>query len=466
MRVAVVGGGIAGLAAAHRLVEGGVDVTLVEARDRLGGTISTERTAGFTIEGGADAMLTEKPWAMALAERIGFADRMVGTREGDRRTWVVHDGRLTPLPEGFLLLAPTDLRAVVASPLFSWPGKLRMALDLVLPRGGERGDESLASFVRRRLGREALERVAQPLVGGIYTADAERLSLAATMPRFLELERRYGSLIRGLRATAGRSDASGARYALFVAPAEGMGAFVDALARGLPESAVRLRTPASELARDGARWRLRAGDEALVADAVVVATPAPVAATLLAPVDAETARLLAGIEYASSATVALAYRSGDLPPLAGFGFVVPAVERRALLACTYSSRKFPGRAPAGHELVRGFVGGALRPDVVALDDAALVETVRRELAELAGIRATPELVRVHRHPEAMPQYTVGHLDRIAAIESRIAKLPGLALAGAAYRGVGIPDCVRSGEAAADAVATAAQPGFAASIATR
>jgi len=451
MRIAVVGGGIAGLAAAHRVVELGGDVTLLEAHDRLGGTIATERTAGFTIEGGPDAILTEKPWAMALAERIGFAERMVPTRAGDRRTWVVHDGRLTPLPEGFLLLAPTDLGALVASPLFSWRGKLRMALDLVLPRGGGAEDESLASFVRRRLGREALERVAQPLVGGIYTADAERLSLAATMPRFLELERRHRSLIRGLQATAGRRDASGARYALFVAPIDGMGAFVDAIARRLPDGAVRLRTRVSAVIRDGDRWRVRTGDDTLVADAVVIAAPAPVAAALLAAIDPESARLLAGIEYASSATVTLAYRAAELPPLAGFGFVVPAIERRALLACTYASRKFPGRAPADHELVRGFVGGALRPDVAALDDAALVETVRRELADLVGIRATPELVRVQRHSATMPQYTVGHLDRIAAIESRVAQLPRFALAGAAYRGVGIPDCVRSGEAAADAI---------------
>jgi oxygen-dependent protoporphyrinogen oxidase len=450
-RVVVVGGGIAGLAAAHRLVERGTDVVLLEAGERLGGTLATERSGGFTLEVGGDAILTEKPWAVDLCRRIGFADQLVGTREGERKTFVVHRGRVEPLPEGFLLLAPTDLGALAASRLFSWPGKLRMALDLVLPRGAPDVDESVASFVRRRLGDEALERVAEPLLGGIYTADADRLSLAATMPRFLELERRHRSLILGLRAGS-RPNAAGARYSLFVAPAAGMGALVDALARRLPEGVVRMRTPVAGLARDGTRWRVETAGESFATDAVVLAAPAAAAARLVASLDPELASLLAGIDYASSATVTLGYQADRLPPLGGFGFVVPRTERRALLACTYASRKWPGRAPEGHELVRAFVGGALRPDLLDLDDAALVTAVRRELESLVGIAATPVLVRVHRHPRAMPQYAVGHLARVAAIERRVAALTGLQLAGAAYRGVGIPDCVRSGEAAADAAA--------------
>jgi oxygen-dependent protoporphyrinogen oxidase len=456
--VVVVGGGMAGLAAAHRLVEIAreqqlaLDVVLLEAGTRLGGTIATERTDGFTLEAGPDSILTEKPWAVRLCERIGFAERLVGTRAGERRTFVVHRGKLLPLPDGFVLLAPTDLRALVRSPLFSWPGKLRAGLDLVLPRRRDAGDESLGAFVRRRLGDEVLERVAQPLAAGIYTADADRLSLQATMPRFGELEQRHRSVILGLRAAARGSAAhAGARYSLFVAPADGMGALVDALARRLPEGVVRLRSPVDGLARDGGTWRLRAGGEAYTADAVVLATPAYVAATLLQPLEPTLAALLGAIQYASSATVTLAYPADGLPPLQGFGFVVPAIERRALLACTYASRKFPGRAPAGHELVRAFVGGALRPDLVALGDAELTATVRGELEHLLGIRAEPALVRVHRYPRAMPQYAVGHLDRVAQIESRAAALPGLALAGGAYRGVGIPDCVRSGEAAAEVV---------------
>jgi oxygen-dependent protoporphyrinogen oxidase len=452
-RVAVVGAGIAGLAAAHRLVERReTEVVLLEAAGRAGGTIVTERMGGFTIEGGPDAILTEKPWAAELCERVGVP--LVGTREGERRTYVVRRGRLRALPEGFLLLAPTDLRALARSPVFSWHGKLRMAFDLVLPRARGDADESLGSFVRRRLGREALDRVAQPLAGGIYTADVERLSLAATMPRFRELERRHRSIILGLRAQAGGERAAGARYSMFVAPAEGMGALVDALARRLPEGVLRLRAPVVGIVHADGRWRLRAGGEPIAADALVIAAPAHAAAALFDPVDAALGRELRAIEYASSATVTLAYRAADAAGLRGFGFVVPAIERRALIACTWAGRKFPGRAPEGAELVRGFVGGALRPDLVELDDAALAEAVRRDLRELAGITAAPTLVRVHRHRRAMPQYAVGHLDRVAAIEARTAALPALALAGAAYRGVGIPDCVRGGEAAADAVLSA------------
>jgi oxygen-dependent protoporphyrinogen oxidase len=328
-----------------------------------------------------------------------------------------------------------------------------MALDLVLPRG-RGGDESLASFVRRRLGREALDRAADPLVGGIYTADPERLSLAATMPRFLDIEREHRSLILGLRACAGapaERGAAGARYDLFASHARGMEALVDEITGRLPR-VLRCRAPVGTLARDGGAWRFRAGDEPVVADAVIVAAPAPAAATLLRGVDPALGRDLAAIDYASSATVTLGFDAPEVAAaLQGFGFVVPAVERRALLACTFASRKFPGRAPAGHSLVRAFVGGARRPEAVELDDETLIATIRGELRALLGITASPMLVRVHRYRRAMPQYAVGHLDRVAAIEARVAALPGLALAGAAYRGVGIPDCVRSGEAAAEVV---------------
>jgi oxygen-dependent protoporphyrinogen oxidase len=365
---------------------------------------------------------------------------------------VVRAGRLAPLPAGFMLMAPTDLVALARSPVFSWPGKLRMALDLVLPRGPDRPDESLADFVRRRLGQEALERVAEPLAGGIYSADPERLSLAATMPRFREVERTHRSLVLGLRAAAAARGTAGARYDLFVAPADGMEAFVAAIARRLPEGAVRLGATVEGVAREDGRWRIRAGGEPLDADALIVALPAWEAARVLAPLDAELGRLLGGVGYASTAIVNLAYRSPDVADrLRGFGFVVPAIEGRALLACTFSSRKYPGRAPEGHELVRAFLGGALRPDPLAMDDATMVATVRRELADLAGIAAEPLFSRVTRWPRAMPQYAVGHLARVEAIEARAAGLPGVALAGAAYRGVGIPDCVRSGEAAADAL---------------
>ena len=448
--VAVVGGGITGLTVAHALLTRapGTTVVLLEATDRLGGTIATEHTGGFVIETGADAFLTEKPWALDLCDRLGMAERLVGTREGDRRTYVVHAGRLVPLPEGFMLLAPTNLWALAASPLFSWRGKLRMALDLVLPRRSGEQDESLGAFVRRRFGREALERVAEPLLGGIYTGDVEQLSLAATMPRFRELERRDRSLILGLRATSAVR-AAGARYALFAAPADGMETLVATLARRLPEGVVRLRAPVTTLARESGQWRLVAGGASLSADVLVLAAPAPAASAFLAPCDPTLGRLLGAIHYASSATVSLGYRAVDVPALRGLGFVVPARERRALLACTYSSRKFAGRAPEGFELLRTFVGGVRRPELAALDTDALITTVRGELRDLLGITAAPVLTRVRHHAHAMPQYTIGHFERVAEIEQRAAGASGLVLAGAAYRGVGIPDCVRSGEAAAE-----------------
>jgi len=459
-RVVVIGGGIAGIAAAHRLVEhaqagAALDVVLLEAAGSLGGSVGSERSGGFLLERGADSMITDKPWGVALCERVGIADRLVGTRAGERRTYVVHAGRLHPLPEGFLLMAPTSAWAVATSPLFSLGGKVRMALDLVLPRRAA-GDESLAAFVRRRLGDQVLQRVADPLVGGIYTADPERLSLAATMPRFLELERTHRSVILGLRATTRVARGSaGARYGMFVAPADGMGTLVDAVARRLPEGVVRLGRAVNGLVRDGERWQIETAAETFAADAVIVATPAFTAARLLGPLDARLGRELDAIEYASSATVTLGFRAeGVGEHLTGFGFVVPFSEGRPLLACTFSSRKYPGRAPEGHELLRAFVGGARRHDLVELDDAALVTTVRGDLHALLGISAEPVLVRVHRHRRAMPQYAVGHLDRIATIERWVAGVRGLGLAGAAYRGVGIPDCVRSGEAAADAALNA------------
>jgi oxygen-dependent protoporphyrinogen oxidase len=462
-RVAVVGGGIAGLAAAHRLVELGrergqrIDVTLLEADRRLGGSIRTERVDGFVIEAGPDSFISEKPWALQLCGRIGFTPRLIKTRDEYRRTYVVHNGVLHPLPDGFLLLAPTQLWPLVTTRLFTWPGKLRMAMDLVLPRGPARSDESLGSFVTRRLGREALERVAQPLVGGIYTADPDDLSLAATMPRFLEMERQWRSVIWAmwsqLRRTPGAARAtSGARWSLFVSVDDGMQSLVDALAQRLPEGAVRLGSSVTALQHDRG-WRIATADgDRIDVDAVVLATPAHHSARCVAELDPPLADELRGIPYASSATVSLAYRSDQVPRvLDGFGFVVPLVEARSIIACTYSSVKYPGRAPEGNVLLRAFVGGAMQQSLFHQDGAAMADSVRRELRALLGVTSEPLLTRIHRHPQAMPQYRVGHLDRMARIDVRLAELPGLALAGNAYRGVGIPDCVHSGELAAEAV---------------
>jgi len=459
MKVVVVGGGISGLAAAHRLTELArerqtpLELTLIEARERLGGTIVSERIDGFLVEAGPDSFLSEKPWALALCRRLGVESRLARTDDRFRKVFVWHGGRLHPLPDGFQLLAPTAMRPFVTSSLFTLRGKLRMALDLVLPRG-HADDESLGAFVRRRLGAEALERVAQPLVAGIYTADPDDLSLAATMPRFLEVEKRDRSIILGLRRALARAPlpgTSGARWSLFVTFAGGMEELVSTLAARLPAGAVVLKQRVSALERAGEGWRVKTAEGgAFDADRVILATEAHATARLARYLDPSLANLLAEIPYSSAATVSLGYRRADVPhPLDGFGFVVPRTEGKALLAGTFSSVKYLGRAPEGHVLIRCFLGGMLNAAMLDEDDAALLRRARTDLREALGITAEPVLTRMSRWPASMPQYRVGHLTRVAAIETAVAALPGLALAGAAYKGVGIADCVRSGEAAAE-----------------
>ena len=461
MKLVIVGGGITGLAAAHRAVElareqsSELELTLVEARDRLGGTIATERAGGFLVESGPDSFLSEKPWALALCRRLGVEHRLVRTDDRFRKVFVWRAGRLHALPDGFQLLAPTKLGPFVRSSLFSWPGKIRMALDLIKPRGTH-DDESLGAFVRRRLGREALERVAQPLVAGIYTADPDDLSLTATMPRFSELERRERSIILALwRANrlAPQTGTSGARWSLFVTFQHGMEELVTSIASRLPPGAVLLKQRVDGIERSGGRWRVVGGlGSALEADHVIVAAESHTASRLLRYVDPALATLLGEIPYASSATVSLGYRRADVPhPLDGFGMVVPQTERRCVFACTFSSVKYPGRAPEGHALLRCFVGGALNEGILESEDSTLLGVARAELREALGIAAEPVLSRVARWTKAMPQYHVGHAGRVETIERCAAALPGLQLAGGAYRGVGIADCIRSGEAAAERV---------------
>lgn len=465
-RIVVVGGGISGLAAVHRLTEFKrernlpVELTLLEAGERLGGVISTERKEGFLIEAGPDSFITEKPWALQLCDRVGLTPRLISTNPNQRSVYVVHKGALEPLPDGFVLLAPTRVWPLLRTPIFSWRGKLRMALEPFIGRRDADGDESLASFVRRRFGPEVLERVAQPLVGGIYGADPEKLSLGATMPRFLTMEQSRGSVIRALWAeqrSRGRQEGSGARWSLFVAPRDGMRDIVDALAARLPTETVRLGSKVVSLSRDGANltWRITTSQGEISASGLILALPPWSSASLIAPFAPELARELQAIPYTSTATVNLAYRKEQIPrPLDGFGFVVPAIEGRKIIACSFSSVKYSDRAPAGFVLLRLFVGGALQPELFAQDDATMEEAVRQELAALLGINTPPLFRRIHRHPRSLPQYEVGHLDLVRRVEGHLAHFPGLALAGNAYRGVGVSDCVRSGEEAAERVLAA------------
>lgn len=451
-RVVIVGGGISGLAAAHRLLELGQESTqiiLLEAGSRLGGTIYTDRREGFLLERGPDSFISEKPEAVALAKRLGIESRLIQTNEEQRRSFIVRNGRLRPVPEGFQLLAPSRMWPFITTDIFSVTGKLRMAADLLLPRKNGKEDESLASFVRRRLGREALERMAQPMIGGIYTADPETLSLRATLPRFLDMERDHRSLIMAMMRQGQKKGTSGARYSLFLSFDDGMEVLVNALADVVRN--VRLRTRIEALSHDSETWRLKADSgEIFEADAVCLAVPAYVAARLLRDVNEPLAAKLHEIKYASTATINLAYpRKSVSHPLDGFGFVVPFIEKRSLIACTFSSVKFPGRAPDDHVLLRAFAGGALQPEMFALDD---IETrIEADLRELLGINGDPLFAETAKWERSMPQYEVGHLDRVTAIENELDRLTGLTLAGNSYRGAGIPDCIRSGEIAADRI---------------
>ncbi len=460
-RVAILGGGITGLAAAYRIRDRapGTRFVLLEASDRFGGVIRTEKIDGWLVEHGPDSLLREKPWAIDLCQRLDLGDALIPTQEQHRQTLIVRKGRVVPVPDAFRLLAPTRLAPFLLSRALSWRGRLRALGDLVLPRRPAGvDDESLASFVRRRLGNEVLTQLAQPLVGGIYSADPETLSLAATMPRFLDLERRHRSIILGLmrEATASAQPStpgtSGARFSIFYSLEQGLGALPDALAACLPIDALRTGCRATALTRSDEGWRIETTGGSLEADAVVVALPAPKAAELLAGFDPELADRIAAIRCTSTAVVNLAYPATALSrPLTALGLVVPATEGRGILAASVSSLKYAGRAPAGGVLVRAFLGGALGAAVLSASDDDLIALARRELADFLGLRGEPLFSRCTRWPNSMPQYAVGHLERKAEIFARAARHPAFALAGNAYDGVGLADCVRSGTEAADHV---------------
>ena len=455
-RIVIIGGGISGLAAAHRILElnRAAHVTILEASSRLGGTIHTDHHDGFLLERGPDSFISEKPYALALAKRLGLESQLIQTNEAYRRSFIVREGRLRAVPDGFQLMAPSRMWPFITSDIFSFAGKARMAADLFLPRRSTNGtpDESLASFVRRRLGEEALARMAQPMVGGIYTADPETLSLRATLPRFLEMEQKHRSLILAMarQGRAEKTGTSGARYSLFLSFDRGMQVLVDAVTQ--INADFRVKTRAQRVTLDQG-WKITTDKgEQFEADAVCLAVPAYVAASLLAETHEKLADKLRQIKYASTATINFGYRRAAIAhPLNGFGFVVPFIEKRSLIACTFSSVKFPGRAPDDHVLLRAFAGGALQPEIFALAESEMSTRVEADLRELLGISEDPRFIEVAKWERSMPQYEVGHLDRVNEIEALATEIPGLALAGNAYRGAGIPDCIRSGEAAAESL---------------
>lgn len=459
-RVAVVGAGISGLAAAHRLGEllPQAEVHLLDSADRAGGILHTVREGDYLMELSADSFITKMPWGTDLCGRLGIADELLPTNATGRRALVVHRGKVVPVPEAFVLMSAHRWWPIVMSPVLSLRGKARLAFERFIPPRNSSEDESVASFVGRRLGREAFERLVQPLVAGIYTADPDRLSMQATLPQFVEQEQRFGSLWKATRQQRAENQPaeSGARYGLFVAPRGGMQQLIDALTVSLPPGTLRTGVSVQRIepSADQTQWLLHTSQGQLPPyDAVIVATPAYTTASMVEGLDSELAELLAGIEYAGASIVLLAVSRKDVRrDVDGFGFVVPRIENRRIIAASFANRKFPGRAPDGQLLVRVFVGGALQPEIALLDDAQLIEVVRKELHDLIGLTGEPHTARIARWPRSMPQYHVGHLGRVDTIERIVSKWNGLELAGNAYRGVGVPQCIHSGETAAERTA--------------
>jgi oxygen-dependent protoporphyrinogen oxidase len=479
-RIAVIGGGASGLAAAHRLIElsnegpARFDVTLFEASDTPGGVANTQRIGDYLVETGPDMFITNQPAAVNLCQRIGLSDELIPTETEHRGSLVLRKGKPVRVPEGFMLISPAKVWPILTSSIFSPLGKLRIGLEYFLPRRKAPTDETLAGFVRRRFGREAFDRLVQPLVGGIYTADPEKLSLQATLPRFLEMEREHRSLIIASRKQAASrdidadNDGGGARYGLFTAPRDGMSVLFKRLAAVICEQAVlKFGDPVASISRNSStRYTVTSQSGATDEfDGVVVAVPAFHSAHILescVPDSNETShtdsmgeltKLLDEIEYSSAAVVVSGHRLVDIEhPLDAFGLVVPAIEGRKVLAISFTSRKFPGRAPEGRILLRTFVGGAMQPQMLDQSDVEIAKAVQAELKSILGVHGEPDFMEVCRHERSMPQYHLGHCERVARIRELISNMDGLELAGNAYSGVGIPDCVLSGESAAERLA--------------
>jgi oxygen-dependent protoporphyrinogen oxidase len=443
--VVIVGGGISGLAAAHTLTRLGTPFILLEGGDRVGGVIRTEREAGVLLEAGPDAFISQKPEAVALCRELGLAAELVPTNPDQRTVYVLRGGRLHALPDGMVLGVPTRLGPFVTSRLFSWRGKLRMGLEALVPRRHETADESLGAFLRRRFGTEALERMGDPLLGGIHAGDPDHLSVRATFPRFAEMEAKSGSLIRAFARA--RRHAPATIGPGFYSLRGGLSDLARALAAALPAGSVRLRSSVSGIARDGRGFTvITAQGDVVQARALVLAIPAHRAAPLMRAIDPAVAEALASVRFVSTATVLLGYRRDQVGHrLDGYGLMVPRTEGLHTNACSFVSTKFPERAPAGHVLLRGFLGGMRDTLVLNHSDEELAGFVVQELGSVLRIGGDPVVARVFRWPHSTPQLEVGHLERMAKLEVRLAALPGLFLTGAGLRGTGIPDGVADGQ---------------------
>ena len=437
--VVVVGGGIGGLAAAYELQRLGISVRLLEAGPRAGGVITTERFDDWVIDGGPDSILVQKPAAVALCRELGIADRLVSTLT-PRTAYILRDRRLHRIAEGSFLGFPLDVGSLARSSVFSIGGRLRMACEVFLPRRGGDEDESVGTFVRRRFGEEAVDYLAEPLLAGIHAGDVDRLSIRALFPRLLEAERQSGSVIRAFRAMRARPSPQGA----FVSLPGGIGELVGALEKSLAPGTLNVSTRVADIHRH-THYRIETSAGPVQARAVVLAVPAYVVASLLRVFDTAIAALAEAIPYASTATVALGFRRDQIArPMEGSGFVVPRVERSPLLAATWVTSKWPHRAPEGHVLLRGFLGGGRDPRRLDAGDGDLINLTFEELRDLMGISGEPLFTRLFRWTRQSPQYEVGHLQRVAMIERQLASIPGMFVTGSGFRAIGIPDCIADG----------------------
>jgi protoporphyrinogen/coproporphyrinogen III oxidase len=455
-RIAIIGGGIAGLSAAFYLEKArraGADLqwALFEKSDRLGGVIQTERHDGFVIEAGPDSFLSIKPDASRLCQELGIADQLITSNDASRKTYILVKGKLLPIPQGLEFMVPTRIWPMATTPLFSFKTKLRMATELFSSAQENAADESVGDFVRRHFGQEMVDRVAEPLLAGVYGGNAERLSIRAVLPRFAEMERQHGSLVRAtLRAKAQPKGGPGTKpQPLFTSLKNGMQQMVEALAAALPPASIRLRQQNMTLRQENDDWQIESAGINERFQAVLLAVPAPAAAGLLRQFHPSLIEGLAGIEYTSTAAVALAYDQADLPP--GHGFLVPRSESRKLMACTFVHKKFSHRAPGDMKLLRCFFSSSRMPDLLTYSDEALQQVARQELKDILGLRAEPIFARTFRWDRAMAQYETGHLDRVAGMEKIIAAMPGFHIIGNSFHGIGVPDCIKSARLAVEQI---------------
>ena len=452
-RVAIIGGGIAGLSAAYcleKIRRGGAELewVLFEKSERLGGVIRTDYAEGCVLEAGPDSFLSIKPEAAELCRELGLGSDIIRSNDFQRKTYILIQGRLVPLPDGLQFMVPTRVLPMVTTRLFSLATKMRMARERSIAPESREQDESVADFVRRHFGQEMVERVAEPLLAGVYGGNADSLSVRAVLPRFVEMEREHGSLVRAT-LQARRTPANGAPQPLFTSLRNGMQQLVDQLVASVPTSQLRTKQPAASITRTDNGWNVSTSETSGNFDAVVLAIPAPFAGALLLKVSPLAAALLANLQYTSSAAVLLAYDKINLPP--GFGFLVPAAESRKMLACTFVHNKFSHRAPEGAALLRCFFSSARYPELLNRREEDLKGFAMQELKEILGLTAEPKMVKVYRWRYGLPQYETGHLERAAEVETQLAQLPGLHLIGNSLRGIGVPDCIRSAKLAVESI---------------